>query len=308
MDFKDLAYVEAIARRQSVGAAAKELAVSQPTLSKFVQNLEKNLRQPLFRKYGNKFLLTYAGEAYLEKARIILAVKKELDQELADIREDNVGELKIAFPIMRGTYMLPYTLPVFREQFPGVRIIVKEANSSVLEKMVLDGAIDLAFFTLPVRSPEVSYEIISHEEVVLAMSADHPSTRYGILNADCKYPWMDLSKLREEEYILQTQSQRTRQIVDQLFREAGIEPRIALEAQNILATVQLAAQGYGLTFVGETHLRHMPINERLACFSVGKPNTTTSFVAAFRRDIYLPGYAKEYIKIVRKLHHTVAAD
>jgi len=304
MDFRDLRYVEAIARHKSVSAAAKELSVSQPTLSKFVQNLEKRLHQPLFRKYGNKFLLTYAGKRYLEKAKIILSVKKELDQELTDILGNDVGELEIAFPIMRGTYMLPYTLPVFRERFPNVRVIAHEANSSVLEGMILDGFIDLAFFTLPIRSPEVSFEIISHEEVVLIMSSDHPMAKQGVINSECKYPWLDINRVRDEAFIFQKPSQRTRQITDKLFAEARIEPNIALEVQNILATVELAASGYGMTFVGETHLRHINTKEQLACFSIGKPNTTTSFVAAFRRDVYLPGYAKEYIKIVKHLHES----
>ena len=304
MDFRGLRYIEAIARHQSVGAAAKEHSVSQPTLSKFVQNLEQSLQQPLFRKYGNKFLLTYAGERYVEKAKIILALKKELDQEMSDILGNEIGELKIAFPIMRGTYMLPFTLPVFRKRFPNVRVIVHEANSSVLESMVLDGSIDIAFFTLPIRSPEVSYEIINHEEVVLVMSAKHPVANRGIVRSDCKYPWMDIDLIKNEAFILQTQTQRTRQITDRFFSEAGIEPNIILEVQNILATVHLAVDGYGMTFVGETHLSHIRTKEQPACFSFGKPNTNTSFVAAFRRNVFLPEYAKEYIRIVRKLHES----
>jgi len=308
MDFRDLTYVEAIARHQSVGAAAKELSVSQPTLSKFIQNLENALHQPLFRKLGNKFLLTYAGERYLEKARIILAVKKELDQELSDILGDNVGEFKIAFPIMRGTYMLPYTLPVFSEHFPHIKVIVHEANSNVLERMILEGTIDLAFFTLPIRSPDISYEIISHEEVVLVMSQNHPMANQGIITSDCKYPWLDIARLKDEAFILQKQSQRTRQITDKIFLEAGFEPNVVLEAQNILATIQLAADGYGVTFVGETHLRHIHANDPPVCFSIGTPYTTTSFVAAFRRDMYLPEYAREYIRIVRNLHNLNFVD
>ena len=306
MDFKDLSYVTAIARHQSISGAAKELAVSQPTLSKFVQNLEKNLGQPLFRKYGNKFLLTYAGERYVEKSRIMLAVKRELDQELTDIIGENIGELKIAFPIMRGTYMLPYTLPMFRERYPRVKVTVHEANSNSLERMILEGTIDLAFFTLPIQSPDVSYEVISQEEVVIVMSANHPGSELGISRSDCKYPWIDICNLRNEPFILQKNDQRTRQIINKLFIEAGIEPDIILEIVNILAAVQLAVDGYGITFVGETHLGHIHTRTQPVCLSTGKPYTTTNFVAAFRRGVYLPEYAKEYIKIVKEFYYASA--
>ena len=66
--------------------------------------------QKLFKKLGNKFTLTYAGQRYVAKATEILNIKKELDQEMNDIVRSNVGVLKVAFPVMRGTYMLPLSL------------------------------------------------------------------------------------------------------------------------------------------------------------------------------------------------------
>jgi DNA-binding transcriptional LysR family regulator len=249
---------------------------------------------------GNKFLLTYAGERYVEKAKAILGMKKALDQELADIIKKNIGELKIAFPIMRGTYMLPCTLPVFREEFPGVRVSVKEANSAVLEAMILDGEIDLAFFTLPIRHPDICYDIIKEEEVVLVMSAAHPLAGTGIGKEGCQYPWLDVKKLQDETFIMQLLDQRTRHITDQILRDANIRPGISLEIRNILASVRLAADGYGVTFVSETHLRHIPLPHKPACFSVGNPKTMTCFVAAYRRGIYLPHYAQRYVQIVKE--------
>ena len=107
MDFKDLSYVVAIAKHQNITKAADSLFVTQPTLTKFLQHLERDLGQKLFRKLGNRFILTYAGERYVEKAIELLNLKKELDQEMRDIVKNNAGSLKIAFPTMRGTYMLP---------------------------------------------------------------------------------------------------------------------------------------------------------------------------------------------------------
>lgn len=300
MDFRDLNYIIAIAKHQSVTKAANKLFVSQPTLSKFIQNIEKELGQPLFKRLGNKFFLTYAGERYVQKAQEILLVKKELDQELSDIIRENIGELKIAFPIMRGTYMLPCTLPMFHTKFPQVKITVREANSAVLEDMLLHGDIDLAFFNLPIKSPDIDYEVISHEEVILIMSPEHPMANHGIHKSDCKYPWINLHSLKDEGFILQRPDQRLRQIADKLFKDADIAPNILLSIRNILASVRLAGKGYGITFVTETHLRNMNLINELVLFSVGTPKTTANFVAAFRKGIYLPHYAREYIKIVKE--------
>jgi len=299
MDFRELQYVVSIAKQQNITRASEEVFVSQPTLSKFVQNLEHYLGQPLFRRLGNKFLLTYAGERYVEKAKAMLGMKKELDEELSDILKKDIGELKIAFPIMRGTYMLPCTLPVFRKEFPRVKVTVNEANSAVLEDMILDGEIDLAFFTLPIRHPDISYDTIKEEEVILVMNADHGLAGEGIKKAGCKYPWIDLKKLKDETFIMQRVDQRTRHITDQILLEHNMTPKTTLDIRNILASVELAASGYGITFVSETHLRHINLKEKPACFSIGKPKTMTSFVAAYRRGIYLPVYGQRYIQIVR---------
>jgi DNA-binding transcriptional LysR family regulator len=227
-------------------------------------------------------------------------MKRELDRELSDILKKNIGELKIAFPIMRGTYMLPCTLPVFRREFPRVKVTVKEANSDILEGMILDGEIDLAFFALPIRHPDLTYDIIKEEEVVLVMSQDHPLAGTGVKKAECKYPWIDVQKLRDEAFILQLPDQRTRRIADQIFHALNFEPQVSLEIRNILASVELAASGYGMTFVSETHLCHITLKEKPACFSVGDPNTMTSFVAAYRKGMYLPQYAQRYIQIVKE--------
>jgi DNA-binding transcriptional LysR family regulator len=264
-----------------------------------VQNLENILGQPLFRRLGNKFLLTYAGERYVERATAMLNMKKDLDQELEDILKKDVGVLKIAFPIMRGTYMLPCTLPVFREEFPHVKISITEANSDSLEDMILNGDIDIAFFTLPIRHSIITYDVIKEEEVVMVMGAAHPLAGEGIAKEGCKYPWFDLAALQDETFIIQRTDQHTRYITDQLLHDENITPKNTLEIRNILASVELAASGYGITFVSETHLRHIRPKEEPAYFSIGNPKIITSFVAAYRQGIYLPRYAQRYIKIVK---------
>lgn len=299
MDFKDLTYVAAIAKYQNITKAANSLYVTQPTLTKFLQNLERDLGQKLFRKLGHRFVLTYAGERYVKKATEILNLKKELDQEMSDIIKNNQGSLKIAFPVMRGTYMLPCTLPIFNSLYPNVRLNILEADSSSLENMLLNGEADLAFFNLPIKSPDIDYEVIGHEELLLLIPSINPVSFLGVKKDGLDYPWMDLHLLEKEPFIMQIPGQRTRQVVDQLFKDHRIEPIIKLQTSNITAEAALAARGYGCCFVTESHLRHIKPLDHVSFFSVGSPRTVVDFVAAFRRGSYLPYHAREYIKIVK---------
>jgi len=299
MDFKELHYTIALAKYQNITKAAESLYIGQPTLTKFIQNLEKNLGQKLFRKLGNKFQLTYAGEIYVAKAEEILLIKKELDQNLRDIIKSNIGVLKVAFPVMRGTYMLPCTIPIFYSLYPHVKLDIVEADSDLLEDMILKGETDLAFFNLPVKNNNIDYEIICHEEILLVLPADHPLTNKARPKKGCKYPWISLSLFKDERFILLTKSQRTRQIVDDLFQQYNFTPNVFLQTRNITASLMLAAKGYGACFISESHLKHVHFDTPPQCFSIGKYKTTVDFVAAFRKNAYLPYHAKEYIKIVK---------
>lgn len=299
MDFKDMSYVIAVAKYQNITKAANSLYITQPTLTKFIQNLEQNLGQKLFKKVGNRFLLTYAGERYVEKAGEILQLKKELDYEMSDIVKSDIGVLNIAFPMMRGTYLIPCTLPIFKSLYPNIKINIRESASSSLESMILSGETDLAFFNAPVKSREVDYEIISHEEMLLVMSAHHPLSGCGIRKEGYHHPWFDLSRLTDDIFILQEPGQRSRQVVDLVLQDLGIIPQKTLVTSNIHASAELASKGYGIAFVTDTHLKHMNFNDHTACFSFGRHRTIIDFVAAYRKNSYLNYHAAEYIKIVK---------
>lgn len=299
MDFKDMSYILAIEKYGNITKAAEALYLSQPSLSRFLQNVEKNVGQPLFQRVGNRYRPTYMGERYLEHARVILQEKKQLDQEINDIIKSDRGILKIGFPTMRCTYMLPCTLPIFRKLYPNVKIEIVEANSNKLSALLLEGDIDLAFYNFFEKHPNLDYFLISHEELLLIISTKNELSSKGSLKENCKYPHFDLKDLGSTGIIMLIPEQRTRQITEQVMKEAQFTPNVILETSNIPAATELAAKNYGVTFITETHLKHINIRNEFRSFSVGNPCTFVDFVAAYRKNSYLPQYVQEYIEIVK---------
>ena len=219
---------------------------------------------------------------------------------MGDIISKNEGVLKIGFPAMRSTYMLPCTLPIFRSLYPEVRILIREEMSDVLVRLIQEGEIDLAFFNRFENDKDIDYTIMSREELLLVVSKENPLCGMGVKMHGCKYPHMDLRLLSDQNVIMQVPGQRTRSITDRIFKNAGMEPNIILETGNIQAEAELAARNFGVAFITETHLKHVACTDRLAFFSVGKPNTTVDFVAAYRMNSYIPYHAQEYMKIVKE--------
>ena len=91
MELKEARYILAIARHQSIGKAAESLYISQPSLSKYLKNLEERLGAPLFSRHENRYYPTYMGERYLHYAEQIVACGDEWMQEYDDIAHRQRG-------------------------------------------------------------------------------------------------------------------------------------------------------------------------------------------------------------------------
>ncbi len=296
MDFKELRYVITIAREQSITKAANALYISQPTLTKFLQNLEQRLGQKLFLRVNNHYQPTYAGRCYIERAQQILNLKHEMDVEMDDIIKSDRSELHIGYPRVRATYMLPLTLPVFEQRYPNVHMLVQEQDSPLLEKSLLAGTLDLAFFNGSVQSPGLDQEVLCREEVVLLMHKDNPLAAKAVHREDLAYPWIDLQELRDVRFLIQYPGQKTRIFTDDLFRQLGFTPKKVLETGSLYTSAALASEDYGVCIMSAKQLIAMPHLTSLQRFSFGAP--PLDFIAAYRKGSYISRHARAYIDLV----------
>ena len=299
MNFKELDYIMCIAKHQNITKASKELFISQPSLSKYLMNLENVSGIKFFSRTGKKFMLTYAGERYIHYAKQMLLLKKDLDDELTDIAKFDRGRLRIAFPAIRGSYMLPETLPKFMEKYPNVEVVLHEHPSEILEKLILNNEVDIAIFNHPIRDAGLDYEVLGNEEIILVVSKDNELSKKGIQKTGSIFPWIDIRLISDEKFILNMHDQRTGQIARQIFASKKLNPQIIIETRSIEGAVRLAASNFGVCFVNETHLKYFYLKEKPVCFSIGEPTIAVQLVAAYRKGAYLPQYTQDYIKIVK---------
>ncbi|MBQ7216312.1 MAG: LysR family transcriptional regulator [Synergistaceae bacterium] len=297
MDFKELTYVTAIAKYQNLTKTAEELHISQSALSQYMSSLENLLGLKLFDRIDRKYIPTYAGERYLEYARAILETKASLDSELADIIKRDVGVLNIGLPNMRCAYMLPKTLPEFNAEYPNVKVSVFEGTSAVIDRRLLDGDIDLAFYSKPrEQNPHIEYETLAREELRVCTCRAHPVKDLA------KNGHVELSALRDERLILLSPEQRTGQISRYWLKQAGIDLSNAIATNNMPAVISLTELGWGVSFVFESHLRWHSPKPEIDTYSFGDGRVMSDFVAAWRKGSYLSSYAREFIRIAGKLY------
>ena len=301
MEYRSLYYVMAIAEHQNITKAAEALYVGQPTLSKFLIQLEAELGLKLFRRLGNRYVLTYAGERYVERAAQILRLKDDLDAEMADILKRDVGVLRVAFAPMRGSYMLPCVLPQFQQLHPNVKVTVLEGSSAENDKRLLAGEAELAFYSEPAEiNPHLQYQTLAQEELLLCAGKGHPLEKLASVIPGEDYPHLDLSHLKNERVLLLRPEQRTRQIVDSVLREHHVVLDNTLCTSNMRAIMGLVACGYGISFLFDSHLQHHTEAETIACYRYGEERVLCNFVAASRKGSYLSRYAQNFIEIVKE--------
>lgn len=301
MDFRELNYVLAIAKQQSITKAAEALYIGQPTLSKFLITLEDNLGLKLFQKIGHKYMLTYAGERYVEKAAQILQMKSDLDAELSDIIKRDVGVLNVAFANMRCTYMLPCTLPTFKKLHPNVKVNIFEGTSDENDRRLLDGQVDVAFYSKSgSTNSQIEYETLWEEELLICTSKGHPLGRFAKPNPASQYPKLDPALLKNELILLMMPEQRTRQVMDDYFHDHNLKFENFIYTSNMPAIIELVSIGYGVSFIFESHLLRRPENLSLDCFSFGEPRMLSDFVAAYRKGSYISSYTRDFIEIARR--------
>lgn len=301
MDFKELQYVLCIAKNNSISKAARELYISQPSLSKYLQNLERNLDIKLFERMGNNFILTYAGERYIKCAREILRMKKDLDDEFFDIVNHKKGRLNIACSIVRSPYLIPETVPKFKEKYPNVDInFLEETESNKLDKLLINGEADIAIFNYSRNNSMLDCELIKDEEITLAVSRNHPLANEGKQIEECKFPWIDIKRFKEDNFVINYAEQKSGEMAENVFDKLNIKPKVILKTRSVECAIRLASYGFGVSFASETHLKYIDLEKPPIYFSIGDPKITTNLFAVYRKNSYLPQYVQDYINIVKE--------
>ena len=299
MNYHELQYILCIAKHQNLTKAAQELYISQPTLTKHLQKLEREMGTKLFSRSGNSYTPTFAGRKYMEYARKILQIRQDWEKELKDLTENNEGELNVAFPLMRSTCMVPQIITSFFQKYPKVKVNILEEAYSIQEKLLLNDQLDFGIFNEVHEHPKLEYELLKKEEILLIMPPDHPLASAGKASTHSTYPKLDLSLLAEEPFILHFPEQTTGKLVLEALDRAGVQPRVPVRSRNTETCVKLCMQGIGMYFTPETYMQNMEFSRKPVCFSVGEKGIFTTLSIAFRRGTYLPKYARDFIEIAR---------
>ncbi|GAB2665016.1 LysR family transcriptional regulator [Prescottella soli] len=227
----------ALAETGQVTAASDMLRISQPTLSRRLARLERDLGVELFDRHGRRLELNDRGRVLLEHARRAAAELSAAQREIASFDSPDRGTVRLSFLHSFGTWLIPRVLRAYREQRPRVSFTLYQDAAQALVDRVVDGRDDLAFVSPRPRSTLVRWAPITHQRLALALPAGH---RLGDVAA------LDLAAAANESFIVMHEDYGMRRIFDELCAEAGFAPNVVFESSELATIGGLVSASLGV--------------------------------------------------------------
>jgi len=245
LDLRQLRYFVAVAEELSFRRASDRLHISQPPLSRQIKVLEEDLGGVLLERTQQQVSLTPAGRVFLTHARHVLAEAAKARVAVKRALSGEEGELRIGFT--QSSEFLPYlpqTINDFRQQYPGITLVLKEMTSAAQVEAIEEHKIDLGIMRKPRGrlTSAVRLTRLSVDPVVLAVHDSDPLARKASVQ---------VADLKDVKLICTAPlgGAGLHGFVYELCWTAGFAPNIVQEVQEVSTLIPLVASGLGLAIV-----------------------------------------------------------
>jgi DNA-binding transcriptional LysR family regulator len=240
MNLNHLAIFHAVAQAGSMTLGAERLDISQPAVSKQVQDLERALGVHLFDRIGRRVHLSQAGEILADYARRLFALAHEAEEAMADVRAAGRGRLAIGASTTIGTYLLPGVLAEFWRRHPRVELLVQIENTEQVHRRLAGHELDVGLTEGFVEEGELAAEVFHQDELVMIAAPGHRLAGQARVA---------LSAVREEPFILREPGSGTRAVEERALARLKLPVRVVMALGSTEAIKRVVAEGVGLAIV-----------------------------------------------------------
>ena len=289
MQLHQFEYVLAVAKYRSFTRAAKEIKISQSSLSQQISNLEKELGVNLFIRTTRSVYLTAAGEDFVAHATNVMTEINSTRKCMQEYVSIDKGHLNIGIIPVVGYYPIPKLLASFNREFPGVKVGLIENQDEELMDMLSASMIDAAFVQyLPGDVGYDSFPLYA-DQMALITSVNHPLALRKAVN---------LKELRKEKFILTPPISGHYHDFENACKNVGFEPKILMTCSSVETILGLTKEDVGITVLSSEVARHMAESEpNLSIISLN-PVVERKIFLAIQKNINISPVLKMFVKFV----------
>jgi len=175
-DFR-LQVFHTVARRLNFTRAAEELFISQPAVTRHIQELEQQFKVKLFERNGTRIRLTPAGQRLLVHTEELFAVYRNIEFDMSNLTQRHSGRLFLGGSMTTAPYVIPPILAEFHGRYPEVDISLITGNTQQIEHALEQQEIDLGIVEGYSRHAAIRYTEFMKDEIVLVCNPSHPLAR-----------------------------------------------------------------------------------------------------------------------------------
>ena len=304
---RNLHYIYTVYKAGSLSAAARELYISQPSLSAAIKKIEQDLGVPIFNRKTKPLTLTEYGSQYIAFLEKQQDLEKEFDRYLNDVRGLHTGTLWIGANNVFASFVLPSLICKFKSLYPGVQVQMVEGNISYLKNSLLSGSLDLVLDNCPMDTETCVQHCFGTEHLLLAAHTSvHDAARlrpFCLSHQDILRdrhlnpgaPSLSIEEFCELPFIVLRNGNDTRLRVDTIFQESDLKANVELEVDQLETAYNIACTGLGLTLVSDTLLYKSPPHPQMCYYKLNSASTERKMYIYHKRSHYLTLAMQKFI-------------
>lgn len=297
MDFYQMEQILTVARTGSISEAARKMCISQPTMSHAVAKAEKELGTKLFERGSYPLELTYAGTQYVEAAREMRRIYRNLQKVCLDASQGCAGDLHLGIPHNRSAQILPRIIREYQELFPNIKLHYSSANAEDMKEQLDRGELDLCILTKVEQDARFCYEDLFVEELVVA-AAD------GLIRPDQLCPGnpraVKLEALSGLPLIMPARRSGLGKMLELLLEYYHIAPDVRMRVGGNNALYTLAGSGLGAAVLPMDIVEQSVRPEGLKTYSLSENGTGWIVCAIFGRSAVISEPERVLLELIRR--------
>jgi len=239
MELHSLEVFLAVVAEKSFSRAAQKVYRTQPAVSLALQRLEQELGEKLIDRGPKDFTLTDAGRTVAEYAHRFVNLQQEMQDALAELRDNSAGRLTIGANESATLYLLSH-VERYRELYPKVKVLIRRSLSSRIPNELLDGNLELGVISYDPGHERLQSKVIYSDSLVFVVSPKHKLAKRKSIS---------IQELAGETFIAHNVLSPYREVVVRTFRDNHVPLQIEIEMPTIETIRKLVQNNLGVAFL-----------------------------------------------------------
>jgi DNA-binding transcriptional LysR family regulator len=211
-DFR-LKVFHTVAKRLSFTKAAADLFITQPAVTKHIQELEQHFKVQLFERQGNQIKLTRQGSVMLHYVEELSGIYRKMEFDLNSFSQDHQGVLQLGASTTISQYVIPSALAAFHKKYKDVNVKLLNGNTEQIEHALINNDIDLGIIEGKSKNKGIKYTAFLKDEIVLVSNIDHPVA---------KKPFITAAELKNIPLLLREAGSGTLDVISHALKSSGL--------------------------------------------------------------------------------------